>query len=117
MNQPRRVAIVGAGLAGASAAATLRERDFDGEVLLFGQESEQPYELPALSKGILLGEAEEPDRVREQGFYAEHDISLHSATAVTEIDVAEALVLDSAGGSYAYDALVLATGSRPRTLT
>ncbi|MFF0537335.1 NAD(P)-binding protein [Streptomyces coelicoflavus] len=44
---PRRILIVGAGLAGASAAAGLREQGFDGDVTLFGREGHTPYELPS----------------------------------------------------------------------
>ncbi|EHN74774.1 ferredoxin reductase, partial [Streptomyces coelicoflavus ZG0656] len=66
---PRRILIVGAGLAGASAAAGLREQGFDGDVTLIGREGHAPYELPPLSKGVLLGERDEPDWVRETGYY------------------------------------------------
>ena len=58
MTDPRHVVIVGSGLAGASAAAALRERGFAGKVTLFGQDRYRPYELPALSKGILLGDTD-----------------------------------------------------------
>lgn len=47
--------IVGASLAGAKAAETLREEGFDGRVVLLGEETERPYERPELSKGFLLG--------------------------------------------------------------
>ena len=50
--------IVGGGLAGAKAAETLRAEGFDGEVVLFGDEAERPYERPALAKGYLLGKDE-----------------------------------------------------------
>src|SRR5688500_5610904 len=55
VNDQRRFVIVGAGLAGAKAAQTLREERFDGEVVLLGEEPERPYERPPLSKGLLLG--------------------------------------------------------------
>ncbi|WP_020502500.1 NAD(P)/FAD-dependent oxidoreductase [Sciscionella marina] len=111
-----RIVIVGAGLAGASAAAQLRERDYDGAVTLLSAQRHQPYELPPLSKGILLGEADEPDWVREPSFYRDFDIDLRTGTDVTRLLTEEHTVLDAAGGSYAYDAAVLATGSRPKTL-
>ena len=47
--------IVGAGLAGAKAAETLRQEGFDGQIVLIGEEQERPYERPPLSKGFLLG--------------------------------------------------------------
>ncbi len=53
-----RFVIVGGGLAGAKAAETLRDEGFDGEVVLFGDETERPYERPAMAKGYLLGKDE-----------------------------------------------------------
>ena len=70
-------AIVGAGLAGAKAAQTLREEGFDGRLVLLGAESERPYERPPLSKDYLRGEVErEAAYVHEAGFYTEHEIEL-----------------------------------------
>ncbi|QUH02572.1 FAD-dependent oxidoreductase [Saccharopolyspora erythraea] len=116
MAVPRRVVIVGAGLAGASAAGALRERGFDGEILLFGRERHRPYELPALSKEILLGNADEPAWVHDENAYADRDIRLHSATAVERVSLAGHSVLDSEGEEHRYDRLLLATGSHPRAL-
>ncbi|MFI7870338.1 MULTISPECIES: NAD(P)/FAD-dependent oxidoreductase [unclassified Streptomyces] len=113
---PRRILIVGAGLAGASAAAALREQGFDGDVTLFGQESHDPYELPPLSKGVLLGERDEPDWVREAGYYGEHGIALRRDTTVTALRPADHVIVDADGVEHGYDRLLLATGSRPRTL-
>ena len=73
--------IVGAGLAGAKAAETLREEGFDGRVVLLGAEPHRPYERPPLSKDYLRGEAERDAAfVHEEGFYDEHDIELRHAT-------------------------------------
>ena len=63
--------IVGAGLAGAKAAETLRSEGFDGRVVLIGDEPERPYERPPLSKDYLRGETDEKPYVHEQSFYAE----------------------------------------------
>ncbi|GAA2775223.1 NAD(P)/FAD-dependent oxidoreductase [Saccharopolyspora taberi] len=117
MAAPARVVIVGSGMAGATAAGALREQGFDGEVVLFGQERHLPYELPALSKDVLLGNADEPVRVHDEGFYADKDIDLRTGTAVEEIDAAERTVRDSEGREQPYDRLLLATGSRPRSLS
>ncbi|MEU8799575.1 FAD-dependent oxidoreductase [Spirillospora sp. NPDC048819] len=116
MSAPQRIVIVGAGLAGTSAATALREQGFEGEVTLFGGEPHAPYELPPLSKGILLGETDEPDWVREPGHYADHGIELRRDTAITALRPAEHVVVDAAGAEHHYDRLLLATGSRPRTL-
>ena len=53
--RPGMVVIVGAGLAGARCAETLRAEGYDGEVVLVGEEPYAPYERPALSKGFLTG--------------------------------------------------------------
>lgn len=116
MAVPDRIVIVGAGLAGASAAAGLREEGFTGQVALFGRQAHRPYELPPLSKGILLGSTDEPDWVRDADFYDAHDIALHSSTVVTEVRPADRFVVDSTGTEHVYDRLVLATGSTPRAL-
>ena len=57
MKGARTFVIVGAGLAGAKAAQTLRDDGFDGDVVLLGEEPQPPYERPPLSKGLLLGTA------------------------------------------------------------
>ncbi|KAA2261310.1 NAD(P)/FAD-dependent oxidoreductase [Solihabitans fulvus] len=116
MANPQRIVVVGSGLAGASAAGALRERGFDGEVLLFGQESHRPYELPALSKDILLGNADEPAWVHEEDFYADKGIDRRHSTEIREVRPADRVVVDSAGATHSYDRLLLATGSQPRTL-
>ena len=72
--------IVGAALAGAKAAETLREEGFDGEVVLLGAEPHRPYERPPLSKDYLRGEAERDAAfVHEEGFYAEKNIELRTS--------------------------------------
>ncbi|MGQ0839749.1 NAD(P)/FAD-dependent oxidoreductase [Actinokineospora sp.] len=116
MAQPHRIVVVGTGLAGASAAAAVREQGFTGDVVLLGRDPRSPYELPALSKGILLRDADEPDWVRDEGFYAERGIDLHTGTDVRELHLGERVVVDGDGTRHGYDRLVLATGCAPRTL-
>ncbi|MGW4484153.1 NAD(P)/FAD-dependent oxidoreductase [Amycolatopsis sp. NPDC004368] len=114
--QPHKIVIVGAGLAGASAAAAVREQGFDGDLLLMGADRHRPYELPPLSKGVLLGTADEPDWVHKESFYAAHAIRLASGLTATRLELGARLVLDNAGGEHRFDRLVLATGSRPLPL-
>ena len=109
--------IVGAGLAGAKAAETLREQGFDGRVVLVGAEPEAPYERPPLSKAYLRGEASrEEARVHPPGFYADRDIELLTGTAVEAVDLSARAVELSGGARIPFDRLLLATGSEPRPL-
>jgi 3-phenylpropionate/trans-cinnamate dioxygenase ferredoxin reductase subunit len=110
--------IVGAGLAGAKAAIELRERGFAGRVLLIGTESELPYERPPLSKDYLRGDSERDDLyVESETFYQDKEIELLLGHAVTEIDPgARSVQLERHGADITYDALLIATGSRPRRL-
>ncbi|MEP6952477.1 MAG: FAD-dependent oxidoreductase [Solirubrobacteraceae bacterium] len=109
--------IVGASLAGAKAAETLREEGFDGRLLLVGAEHERPYERPPLSKDYLRGEAgRDKVYVHDEGFYAAHDIELRLGRAAVRLDTAaSALHLDD-GERLHYDRLLLSTGSEPRRL-
>src|SRR5919198_695196 len=82
-NMSETFVIVGASLAGAKAAETLREEGFDGHVVLLGAEPHRPYERPPLSKDYLRGEAERDAAfVHEEGFYAEQDIDLRMNAVV-----------------------------------
>ena len=112
---PSRIVIVGASLGGASAAVGLRERGFDGEVLLVGAEDHLPYERPPLSKALMLGERDEPDWVQEADYYTAHQIGLLTGTVATAID-RQRRVVTAGGEEYPYDKLLLATGSSPRRL-
>ncbi|ONI85579.1 FAD-dependent oxidoreductase [Saccharothrix sp. ALI-22-I] len=116
MAEPQRIVIIGSGLAGAAAAGALRERGYTGDVVVFGREAHQPYELPALSKELLLGDIDEPHRVHEPDFYETQRVELRLKIEITRIDVGERVVVDSTGAAHSYDRLILATGSTPRRL-
>jgi len=109
--------IVGAGQAGATAAAALRDSGFDGPVLLIGQESEPPYERPALSKGYLQGTVQrESTAVHPPAWYVENDIELILGTAVVDVDPAMHRIWMSRGRHADYRSLLMTTGSSPRPL-
>ena len=110
--------IVGASLAGAKAAEELRERGFDGRVVLIGAEHELPYERPPLSKEYLRGESErDAMRVHDEAFYRDQQIDLWLGVTATEIDTgAKRVRTDGRNSELEYDALLLTTGSRPRHL-
>ena len=109
--------IVGAGLAGAKAAETLREEGFGGPVVLVGAEPERPYERPALSKQYLLGNAGRDSAfVHHAGWYSEHDVELRTGVRATRLDpAAHRLELDT-GEELGYARLLLATGASARRL-
>jgi NADPH-dependent 2,4-dienoyl-CoA reductase/sulfur reductase-like enzyme len=109
--------IVGASLAGAKAAETLRDEGFDGAVVLIGAEDELPYERPPLSKGYLLGkDARDSFIVHDEAWYGEHDVDLRRATVVTSIDPSGHRVGLDSGDFMPYDRLLIAAGASPRRL-
>ncbi len=109
--------IVGASLAGAKAAETLREEGFGGPIVLIGEEDERPYERPSLSKDYLLGKAErETIYVHPQAWYADHGVDLRLGTLVTGVDPLAHEVTLADGSRIGYGKLLLATGSAPRRL-
>jgi NADPH-dependent 2,4-dienoyl-CoA reductase/sulfur reductase-like enzyme len=113
---PRTIVIVGASLAGLRAAETLRREGYDDRIVLVGAESHLPYDRPPLSKELLAGEWE-PDQValRKQP-YDDLELDLWLGRRVTRLDVADRVVHLDGEEVLAFDGLVIATGSRPRTL-
>ncbi len=110
------VVVIGAGQAGASLVAKLRNAGFDGEITLIGAETAPPYQRPPLSKAYLLGEMEvERLYLRPESFYAENNITLRLGTQVDAIDAANHLVVIG-DEKLPYDQLALTTGSVPRRL-
>jgi 3-phenylpropionate/trans-cinnamate dioxygenase ferredoxin reductase subunit len=109
--------VIGASLAGANAAETLRQEGFDGRVVLVGAEEERPYERPPLSKDYLRGEVgREKVYVHDESFYAEHDIDLRLGATAVALDTSTKEVTLDDGDRLRYDRLLLATGSEPRRL-
>jgi 3-phenylpropionate/trans-cinnamate dioxygenase ferredoxin reductase component len=109
--------IVGASLAGAKAAETLRQDGFDGRVVLIGAETERPYERPPLSKDYLRGEVgREKVYVHDEGFYAKHEIELRLSRTAVSLDTSSGEVELDDGERLRYDRLLLATGAEPRRL-
>ena len=114
-SQPSRIVIIGASLAGGTAAIALRDQGYEGELTVIGEESQLPYERPPLSKALLLGETDEPDWVGDEATYADKAISLRLGTTATRIDRGRKVVVASRH-EYPYDKLLIATGSAPRRL-
>jgi 3-phenylpropionate/trans-cinnamate dioxygenase ferredoxin reductase subunit len=109
--------IVGASLAGAKAAETLRTEGFDGRVVLIGEETERPYERPMLSKEYLRGDKPAAKLyVHDEGFYADNDIELLTGTHVASVDAGAHEVTLEDGRRMPYSRLLLSTGAAPRRL-
>jgi len=112
-----KVLIIGAGHAGGSAAALLRQYGFEGEIVLAGEEAAAPYQRPPLSKAWLKGEAGLEDLLlRPESFYAEQGIDLRTGVTAAAIDATTKAVTFADGAVEAYDVLILATGSMARKL-
>lgn len=112
-----RVVIIGAGHAGGSAAALLRQYGFEGEIVLVGEEPLPPYQRPPLSKAWLKGDADGDSlALKAPEFYAEHNIDLRLGAEAISLNRAKKLVRLKCGEDIAYDTLIMATGSLARKL-
>lgn len=117
MDEIRRVVIVGAGQAGGETAQRLRQGGFSGEITLIGEEQLAPYQRPPLSKQYLSGEyGVERLLLRPAELYAQEHIALLTGKRAVWIDRANKRVRLEGGRELPYEALVLATGARPRKL-
>jgi 3-phenylpropionate/trans-cinnamate dioxygenase ferredoxin reductase subunit len=117
VNETSRIVIVGAGHAGGTAAALLRQWGHKGPITLVGEEPTAPYQRPPLSKAYLKDEAGVEDlKLKPDDFYAEQGVTLRLGARAEEIDRQSRLVRLKGGGELAYDQLILATGSVNRKL-
>lgn len=110
----RRVVVVGNGIAGLTAADTLREAGFDGELTIVGDERHPAYSRPALSKALLL---DGDDLTSHELPPAGHGATELLGERATGLDLDRRLVSLDDGTALPYDRLVLATGSRARRLS
>jgi NADPH-dependent 2,4-dienoyl-CoA reductase/sulfur reductase-like enzyme len=112
-----RVLVVGASAAGLAAAETLRREGYSGEITLVGEEPHPPYDRPPLSKQILAGEwGTERLALRSEEQFADLGLELRLGVEAIGLDVDAREVRLAGGESVGYDALVIATGVRPRRL-
>jgi 3-phenylpropionate/trans-cinnamate dioxygenase ferredoxin reductase subunit len=115
MTKSSTFAIIGGGLAGAKAAEALRDKDFDGHIVLFAAEEQLPYERPPLSKEFLRGKKQLSDfTTATSSWYRDHDVELRLGTEVSAIDAGAHTLALPDGSTVAYDKLLLATGSKSR---
>lgn len=112
-----RVVIVGAGHAGGSAAAFLRQYGYEGEIVLVGEEPLAPYQRPPLSKAWLKGEVDADGLLlRPESFYVDNGILLRRGARVVNLAREARVITLESGETIAYDHLILATGARARAL-
>ncbi|MGH6644804.1 MAG: NAD(P)/FAD-dependent oxidoreductase, partial [Bradyrhizobium sp.] len=113
----KRVVIVGAGHAGGHAAMAARAAAPSANIVLVGSEHYPPYERPPLSKAVLMGTSSaETTFLKPAAHYREKAIDLRLGASVVEIDRAAGRVLIDGRDFEPYDALILTTGARPRSL-
>ncbi len=109
------IVIVGSGIAGGNAAATLREEGFAGPVMIVSREPGVPFGRPPLSKTYLRSEEDLKGwYVRPAGWYAEHDVDLRSGSSVAGVDPAAHTVVLGSGEELRYQKMLIATGGRNR---
>ncbi|MDE2050912.1 MAG: FAD-dependent oxidoreductase, partial [Gammaproteobacteria bacterium] len=109
---------MGGGQAAVQAIDTLRRKGFTGQLALIGDEPWLPYQRPPLSKKYLAGALErERLLLRPQHFYESHSVEVRLGRRVQEVSRREQRLRLDDGSSVAYDALLIATGSRPRVLS
>lgn len=112
------VVIVGAGHSGIRTAAALRKHGWSGNIDIFGNEGEIPYDRPPLSKAVLLGtKSVEACRFFPADWYENNNIALHPGEPVVDINRAKCEVVLTQGKTVSYNTLILATGSSPNPLS
>lgn len=107
------VVVVGNGIAGTTAAATLRDHGYCGRITIIGAESHDPYSRPALSKSALAEDGEISSHLLPP---MEHGAQVMRGVAATGLDLASRRLTLSNGSSCDFDGLIIASGIRPRKL-
>ncbi|HUR08385.1 MAG TPA: NAD(P)/FAD-dependent oxidoreductase, partial [Nonomuraea sp.] len=117
MNAPSSVMVVGASAAGLATAEALRRKGYQGGLTVLGAEPHLPYDRPPLSKQVLSG-AWDPERaqLRPQTALSALDAEFILGDPAVGLDAAGRTVHTVSGRALRADAVVVATGLRPRTL-
>ncbi|MCI4645788.1 MAG: FAD-dependent oxidoreductase [Hyphomonadaceae bacterium] len=117
LSSAKQIVVIGGGQAGAQAVFSLRQGGYDGAITLVGDEPAPPYQRPPLSKAFLKGEMpEERLYFKPAAWYQDNGVELMLGVSATRIDRSARQVHLSHDAVLDYDALILATGSRPRAL-
>lgn len=117
LSAAQKIVIIGGGQAGAQVVQSLRQFGYEGDLVLVGDEAALPYQRPPLSKAYMKGELGE-DRLyfKPAAWYEDNKVETLLSQRVEKIDRARRQVTLEHGGHLDYDALIIATGSRPRSL-
>src|SRR5438477_6217536 len=111
------IVIAGAGQAGGRAAEALRARGFQGAITILGEETHPPYERPQLSKAMLHSPGAPVAYIKQARDWRDVlNVRLETGAAVTDCDADRRTVTTADGRSFAFDRLLIATGTRPRRL-
>lgn len=116
MNRMKRIAVVGASLAGLRAVEFIRRAKFDGQLVLIGAEKHHPYDRPPLSKEILRGEADQERLALRRASYDDLNLDLRLGLRAQSLDAHAREILLESGDVVPYDGLVIATGGEARVL-
>lgn len=111
-----RAVVIGAGVAGVWTAQELRRVGYDGGITIVGGEAHLPYNRPPLSKEYLTGPSAAPPLIAPEESYAAQDIELELGVPVGDLDLTRRRLTFTDGKAFGYDYLVLAMGSRARSL-
>lgn len=117
LSTAKNIVVIGGGQAGAQAVQSLRQFGYEGAITIVGDEAALPYQRPPLSKAYMKGELAE-DRLyfKPAAWYEDNKVETLLSQRVEKIDRANRQVLLQHGGHLDYDAVIIATGSRPRPL-
>lgn len=117
IGERHRVVVIGASVAGVTAAETLRQRGFQGSITLIGDETHLPYDRPPLSKQVLAG-TWDAGRIalRDHAAFERLRVNLRLGSRARALDTEKRIVTLDDGGSVPYDRLIVATGVIPRRL-
>lgn len=110
----RSICIVGGALAGGTAAITLRQKGYDGAIVLISEEANADYDRPSLSKSVLCGQLDAPPALFESGWIDSNRIDCLLGERVTQLDIRRGELSLSSGSTVRADKVLLCTGARAR---
>ena len=117
MAEPRRYVVLGNGVAGTTAAETLRKNDSDCHICLFTDEPYPLYNRVALPPALKLKTPESKLFMKTMEFHADRNICFHPETTVVSVDLEKRTLVTDRGMEFGFDRLLVATGGKPNHIT